>query len=281
MTHGRPCPIGPSKGKFLADCSGPPCVLFSRLGKREGLSNSLKGRCREAYLTYVRQLEPSWLIHENVVGFDEDILTRALPQYEIKAVTLDPRRFGMPVSRTRVYRLLFHRERLRWVPEVSLEELLCTPLPSTSVDMSPVSFYQLSDEDEIQALNLRRTGLSEWERDNLDSYRAVFPGKELYDVGQDSNTGHGRTELRDGVMMCLATTSRIWSEREERLLSGKESLSTLGLPVFPSMSRAGGVDIMEVGTLEDRNMRKCAGNGMSVPCVGFMLMVAMLCLEVK
>jgi len=60
---------------------------------------------------------------------------------------------------------------------------------------------------------------------------------------------------------------------------GKELLSALGLPVAGPTSAAAHVDPVDSADLTEGNLAKMAGNGMHLPSVGLVIMVALLCTE--
>jgi hypothetical protein len=53
--------------------------------------------------------------------------------------------------------------------------------------------------------------LTEAQRKWLAQYQELFPGKSMYDLSQNPAAGRGRTSLKSGSAMCVATSShRLW-----------------------------------------------------------------------
>ena len=110
---------------------------------------------------------------------------------------------------------------------------------------------------------------------SLGIYRHRFPGKLVFDLSQDAKSNRGRTDLRNGELPTLATSSSylwlhdcrfeyIWiclfkpllpwklvpipyacssrSENLKRCFSGREKLFSLGYPVWGPACAAGRVE---------------------------------------
>lgn len=105
---------------------------------------------------------------------------------------------------------------------------------------------------------------------HLSKYRAAVPTKRIFDLSANVDVRR-RTELKDGSMLCLTTSSQLWppdnkhdmlnnmssgngsfsqhnflpclrSEDEGRLLLGWEQLHVLGYPTWGHGARAAGVE---------------------------------------
>ena len=95
---------------------GTPCVDYSSMGQRQGLS----GPTAFIVPTWIRLMqvhEPAFIRIEEVVPFK----TRGLPLieepdmlgrlYAFQTIELNPRSFGLPINRPRMYCIGVHRQR--------------------------------------------------------------------------------------------------------------------------------------------------------------------------
>ena len=73
--------------------------------------------------------------------------------------------------------------------------------------------------------------------------------------------------------------SPLLSQEKERFLSGEEMLSSLILPITEQQSDLCGAPALDLSNLKNSTKAFMAGNSMSVPCVGLMLLAAALALE--
>jgi hypothetical protein len=60
---------------------------------------------------------------------------------------------------------------------------------------------------------------------------------------------------------------------KERVLLPVEMLSSLALPVLPDFANICGVKCMELDNISEPQLARMAGNGMSVPAVGAVMLV--------
>ncbi|MEC4091155.1 DNA cytosine methyltransferase [Pseudoalteromonas rubra] len=85
----------PPKGRFDAVIGGSPCQDFSRLNRNPG---NLSKEMLDEFIRVVKEADPDWFLHENVVGvpaFD-------IPGYTMQRFTLDLAWFS-DFSRARVF----------------------------------------------------------------------------------------------------------------------------------------------------------------------------------
>ena len=75
LAHKKECPIVFPENGML--CLGAPCVLFSRIGKRQKFDNVTKAQLHSVATAAMIKVGSS--CHENVVGFCEARLALALP----------------------------------------------------------------------------------------------------------------------------------------------------------------------------------------------------------
>lgn len=73
--------------------------------------------------------------------------------------------------------------------------------------------------------------------------------------------------------------SPLLRQEKQRFLSGDEMLSSLILPINEQQSNLCGAPALNLSNLKNSTKAFMAGNSMSVPCVGLMLLAAALALE--
>ena len=71
------------------------------------------------------------------------------------------------------------------------------------------------------------------------------------------------------------------SQEKGRFLTGDEMIASQILPVTPTQALACGAPVLQLGGLSNATKAKMAGNSMSAPCVGLMLLVAAVALELR
>ncbi|CAK9068088.1 unnamed protein product [Durusdinium trenchii] len=77
----------------------------------------------------------------------------------------------------------------------------------------------------------------------------------------------------------MSAESYFWKKAKHRVLHGEELLSTHVLPVTATQARKAGAPKLALGTIKDTSQAKMAGNAMSVPCIGLIIMAAIMGLE--
>lgn len=104
-----PCCSG-ERPQALVDVSGSPCQPHSRCGSRLK-ENDSRIVFLLAWMCLHKHLRTPVLIHENVVGFEERLLTEVLVEYHCFQLVLEPAdaRFNL-ISRKRVYHILIRRD---------------------------------------------------------------------------------------------------------------------------------------------------------------------------
>jgi hypothetical protein len=71
LQHKQLCPRNIFDDRINVDVSGPPCVLFSNYGHREGFQNKTKSRVHHMWTQCKHEDRTPLIIHENVPGFPE------------------------------------------------------------------------------------------------------------------------------------------------------------------------------------------------------------------
>lgn len=64
-------------------------------------------------------------------------------------------------------------------------------------------------------------------------------------------------------------------------MNADEQLAVLGYPSVKSLASAARVDYVDFSDYTAASVRKMAGNGMNIPCAGFTLLMAVLCIDAK
>lgn len=275
FVHGKEC----STIRGTMDCSGPPCVLFSQLGKMEGEKNETEFRKHVVYMAHLVRMKHPMCIHENVRGFPEEALARELTDYTIHAATYDARQFGFPMSRTRVYRILTG-PRARWRKEApSFQEIADAALADLETNRPKMTADDLFTEG-VGAQNEFFFKLTPWQRDNLEAYRRKFPNEHVYDLASSCCRDRGKTSLKDGTLMCITTNSaRLWNDKYHRWLSANELLGAVGVPSSEALATAARVPPVVMTGVSEAARVTLSGNSMHVPSVGFALLCAALFVE--
>jgi len=92
-------------------CGGPPCQSFSLAGLRKGMEDA-RGNLSLEYLSFLKQIQPRWILMENVVGilssnkgrdFGTILSSLAKLGYGFAYCVLDAQNFGVPQRRRRVF----------------------------------------------------------------------------------------------------------------------------------------------------------------------------------
>ncbi|CAL1152064.1 unnamed protein product [Cladocopium goreaui] len=276
--HNKMCKIETSKD----DCGllGAPCILFSKYGKREGFQN-LEGKKLHDVSTRFQQ-RSGVSLHENVPDFDESYLTKNLKSHSIQRTLLDPRQFGHPNRRLRSWRICLHNKLKVWKCDLSLSELadvLLAPL-DVKLALDHSCYLTASRADLMTHSVFSDKDLQGSQQKHLALFQAKLPDKQLYDLSANPNKRR-RVETKESALPCLTTSSTLWSEKAGRLMLGKEQLHSLGYPSTNIGAQAARVDPVNLDNFTEASLRRMSGNGMSLPCAGFVLLMAVLFVEDK
>ena len=136
FNHGKACNFfkpAPEAALSLC-CAGPTCVDWSTLGSKY----RWLGGSAITFIFWLREVmrnKNHIVVIENVEHFDYQVVTELVKElYSVEVFQMDPRDFGMPVSRRRLYVVLFLKSMVRWIPEVRdnpvgvLKKLFARPL---------------------------------------------------------------------------------------------------------------------------------------------------------
>ena len=142
--------------KVDGEIAGSPCTPWSRIGTRSGRKHHLI-HLLIIWCYWLRVRLTPWAIHENVYGFDVNVLVSLLGDlYEIIIIKTNPATCGMLVNRPRLYIVLLLRNVLRAIASIPdtfqfvVQKQRCLP----QVDVT--SYLIASDEDLLSAENTAR-----------------------------------------------------------------------------------------------------------------------------
>ncbi|CAL1151356.1 unnamed protein product [Cladocopium goreaui] len=244
---------------------GAPCVLFSAYGLREGFATKNVDVKHAHDVSMKFQQSTPVSVHENVPNYDE--------------ARLCPRQFGHPNRRLRVWRILFDKETKKWSADRSLGELANLILaPIETKPELDFNAYLWASPNELEGKAVKEEDLTRTQQKHLRLFREARPDKSLYDLSANPMK-RCRTETVDNCLPCLTTSSQLWSEKAKRLMLGKEQLHALGFPCSTRGAAAARTDAVGVDYLSEAALRSISGNGMSLPCAGFILLMTVLCVS--
>lgn len=221
----------------------------------------------------------------------QEFLKEHFPTHTIHSCKLDARMLGCPMSRVRMYRLLLKNDRFFWSCAHTFDEL-AEKILLNRANTGPLTaddFFVAGPTDVAAALNTHvarnmnfEAKLSNLEKGFLATYRASYPDRKVYDLSQNPAT-RARTSLQDGGLCCLTTSNKLWGEKAGRWLVGKELLNAVGVPVMAESAQTARVDKASIQRvhLSEHALTTMCGNSMHVPCVGFAILVAALCIEAR
>ena len=96
---------------------------FSAMGKNLKEQDP-RFQTHTAYYNSMSQLCDALLI-ENVPGYDPEVARRHLgAAWNTQHCVLDPRVFGVPCARTRIYILAWRKSKLEWRNEIKIEDVV-------------------------------------------------------------------------------------------------------------------------------------------------------------
>lgn len=176
---------------------GAPCVCWSMMGSRTEEEHA-------AYVSHVqwqkqrRLAATAMIIFENVPEFNMSILDESFPRdrYQIHSVKIDPRLFGLPVARPRLYALILDSHQVRWEFAGTLGDFVQNLTCQIAMPMECFFWQSLPPVD-----------LSAAKAKNLEFYEADERSGLLVDLSQYKQNNRGRSELKDGSLMTLTTNS--------------------------------------------------------------------------
>lgn len=169
---------------------------------------------------------------------------------------------------SQLYLLAFRNDVLQWASDLTLDDFVA--MMSSECVMSARNLFWMSAPEKE---------LTNAEAKNLEAHRQLkdfsFP-----DLSQYAKNSRARGELKDGCLMTLTTNcSKIFSEEHGRFMQGKELLTAQTLPATRLQSETCRAPQLALGNVKASSLPKMAGNSMSVPCLGCVLLAAICCIE--
>ncbi|CAL1146494.1 unnamed protein product [Cladocopium goreaui] len=183
---------------------------------------------------------------ENVCEYSVPLVKSELgPQWTVMFTRLDSRLFGVPVARARLYLLAFRNDVLQWASDLTLDDFVA--MMSSECVMSARNLFWMSAPEKE---------LTNAEAKNLEAYRQLkdFSFPDLSQYAKNSRE-HGR------------------------FMQGKELLTAQTLPATRLQSETCRAPQLALGNVKASSLPKMAGNSMSVPCLGCVLLAAICCIE--
>ncbi len=244
-----------------------------------------------------------WVIHENVPGFDENIIAETLgAHYTICNVLSEPAHFGFPVARKRVYTVCVRKgvkqfasvedtykamfQRLRRVPdhwtavaaETTQGELLveenrmrqCRKLESLPAGSRPTVDWSYL--------------LTECQREYLRGYRSKWealhrnPVDALFNLGQNPTERPCHTTHEGFVPTLTHTAGKLWADQWHRWLLPSELAILMGFPCRASLAAAARCS---VDACLEQYTAALLGNAMHVASVGGVMAATLASIETE
>jgi site-specific DNA-cytosine methylase len=201
VNHGQDCALQASQcdvSEHEVEVAGPPCIFWSRIGKGEG-TDAVEYKVHEAWHAPRAFRQEPIFIMENVVEYPESLIIESLGDlYDIRVCRFDPRHFGLPAARPRVYAVGVHRAKAKWKTEDSLATMLS---PLCAKLQACADIYYFMEDGDAKA----KAPLVGYMQKHLAGYK---DGAKIMDLSQNPMSGRGRTETTGNALPTLTTNSR-------------------------------------------------------------------------
>ena len=228
-------------------------------------------KVHEAHISACRASRPDIIVIETVLGFPVETIARRYGYSEFRWAILDPRDFGLPIGRPRIY-LVLTGERVKWRTDTSLADLLA--LLGCHVVMDSLRFFERPCP-----ASLRKLSVSEEQR--LGATIATARGSKAAVIDVSQSEKRPICSLLDGSLPTFRTTSTLWAPKMQEFISGLQMLRAMGFPVCRADANRCGVKEVcwEELAFTESELTALAGNGMHVRCVAAVLLVVALFTE--
>ena len=287
---------------YSLEFTGTPCQDYSRIGARDGLFTGQRFPVFWCWAYTMLSTQPAVVIHENVVGFPENVLRTLFSNYySIHSLSVDCSHQGFDfVSRPRLYIVMFHRVKtvLLRCP-VKTYSFICSAVRHANIACSSISACFLADVQELaeeiaELAHERRVPLeaaltnfylllSTGEKERLsgyiDQYLMEFRSHPSFDsdcIFNLSDNPHARRSWSAASrrLPCFRTNGgKLWSCFFGRWLTNRELLASMGVPVYEHLARQAGVPAVAVRP--GAQAAKMIGNLFHVASAGSVLLAAL------
>ena len=242
--------------------AGPPCIDFSPMG----IGRRECGPSMPCFLTWARALRsqrPLVVVVENVQRFPVALLEAVFGDvYAIDWVVLEATDFGMHARRKRLYCVLTLRRVVKLDrPLGDLPEVVAA---AGGVATSWESLFCLGGPDDAWSASIAK---------RADGYLEAFnDGSAIYDLDQ-TPLGRPRVARQGQPLFTLTAHTRMaWAPAEGRCLRRAELGAAMGLPTHEALACRYGTSVLQFDHLSRSCAARLIGNGMSLPCVGCVML---------
>lgn len=304
VTHGARC----TAGQVTGDVSGSPCTPWSRAagGKRLGRRHP-SVLLLLAWCGIMRSTKPPFALHENVCGFDSEVLSEMLGDlYTIEVLVVSPDQAGFLMLRRprRYYFLVLHphvpkhgrvgaaeayarvcflmarshgqaSEPVRWAFRASAEELLAEENAARQRrGLDSLAEHAGPSTDWTYLLTEHQLGALEAHRERYVALHGTDPAQDACcTVDLSQSAARQRSVSRERLATFRRNSGRIWSTAWRRWLVPRERAACMGYPVYGELAAAAGV---EVDTAVEQGPLYAIGNAMHVANLGCVLMTCLV-----
>ena len=303
--HGQRCRHPETDLEF----TGTPCQDYSRAGSRRGLFHGSRFPIIWAWIRIMLLKEPPIIVHENVLGFPEDILVQLFQHiYHIFILHADAKDQGFDcVSRPRVYIMMFHTGKTVLLRSpVEIYAVLKLAIDITGNRLSNISScFQASAAELISEFAPRtsRLGLCSsdilsvpaWhllsigEKQRLDAYIQLYIRQFRVHPSADPNCIFTLSDnplercvwsAGSGRLPCFRTNGgKQWSCYLGRWLTSRELLACMGVPVYPHLASMAGVPVVHVES--GPAAAKMVGNMYHIATAGSVMLACLVSVRLK
>lgn len=135
--------------------SGTICVSFSKAGTRRGTNHPVF-KLHQRYFQKMCACNNALLI-ENVPEYSPAVVRSELPAtWDLKSCVIDPRMFGLPAARARIYLIAWDTTKVFWRSEIQIEDII-EALTARVIKDASIFFWKSCPKSDLtvaQALRL-------------------------------------------------------------------------------------------------------------------------------
>lgn len=287
-THSKDCPLDVSEvtktGRVNVMVAGPPCTPWSKRGKRQG-NKDPQAHTHLIWAKYVLEQKFDIVVFECV--YDDEVLRNVVKvfgkEYDIQDAKLSAHSLGYCVSRVRLYVIMVRKAgRCSWTSKMSLDGMMKALLRRVVMKASDTFMLTSAELTELASQNHKSKvtddDFTKSEMKHKAAYEVKCPDKVVWDLSQNPSFS-ANTELKSGALPNLTTNcGSLYSTQLRRTMHPFELLLNQGIPATEQAAKASHTPRIHF-PVSSQAIIKMAGNGMHVPCVGAVLLCAMLCVK--